>query len=96
MIESIIKDLVENPTEETKSAYENYVNKKEYDLLLEAEKFERKTKEYFNKRTEAFDYRPQSAAKLISVWIKKYKNLNDCPVSYADTLNIPFRKIKKP
>ena len=96
MIENIIKDLVENPTEENKNAYEKFVSQKEYDLLVEAEKYEVKSKEYFNKRHEAFDFRPSSAAKLISVWIKKYKNLEECPVAYSDTLNIPFRKIKNP
>ena len=92
----IIENLIENPTEETKSLYLKEVNQIEYQLLEEAEKYSKKSQEYFSKRAEAFSFRKDSAMKLIQEWVKKYHTTKDCPVSYADTLNIPFQSIQVP
>jgi hypothetical protein len=94
MIEQIIEDVVNDPSVNNKEKYENFVSKTEYDLLVSAENFEPKTREYFNKRQEAFSFRGSCATKLISKWVKKYNSSEGCPVTYADTLNIPFKSIK--
>lgn len=96
MIEILIDDLIENPTEDNKKAYEKFVSEKEYELLIESEKFKFKSQDYFSSRTRAFSFRKDCAVKLVSKWVKKYNTTEGCPVSYADTLNIPFREIKKP
>jgi hypothetical protein len=96
MIEDLIDDLVNDPTEELKSKYNNFISKTEYELLIDADKSEYKSQEYFSKRTFAFSYRKECAVKLISKWVEKYKSTEGCPVSYADTLNIPFKEIRKP
>lgn len=92
----IIENLIENPTEENKSLYLKEVNQSEYQLLEEAEKYSKKSQEYFSKRAEAFSFRRNSAMKLIQEWVKKYKTTEGCLVSYADTLNIPFQAIQVP
>ena len=96
MIEILIDNLIENPTEDSKKDYERFVSEKEYELLIESEKFKFKSQEYFSGRTEAFSFRKDCAVKLLSKWVKTYNTTEGCPVSYADTLNIPFREIKKP
>lgn len=96
MIESLINDLIQNPTEDNKKLYEKFVSEKEYELLIECEKFEFKSQEYFSGRTKAFSFRKDCAVELLSKWVKTYNTTEGCPVSYADTLNIPFREIKKP
>lgn len=95
MIEKLIQNVVEDPTDDSIQLYKSHVDEMEYDLLVQAESFPHKSQEYFSKRTEAFSYRRESAIKMISSWVKKYESTNNCPVSYADTLNIPFREIKK-
>lgn len=95
MIENIISDLVDNPTEKNKEKYLNYVTKTEYSLLQDAETLPYKSQEYFNKRTEAFSYRRNCAIMLLNSWIKIHKTTENAPVTYADTLNIPFKKIKR-
>lgn len=95
-LNEVIQKVIDNPTEENKTLYLNYINNKEYSLLLEAKEKPFKSKEYFHKRTEAFAYRRESAMVMIREWVKKYNTSDGCPVTYADTLNIPFRDIKVP
>lgn len=96
MIEDLILKLVNNPTEENKEKYNKFISETEYNLLVDCENFPYKSQEYFLKRTIAFSFRGKCAVKLISNWVGKYGTSEGCPVSYADTLNIPFREIKKP
>jgi hypothetical protein len=96
MIESIISELVESPTDDNKQKYLEHIDKIEYDLLVESNELPFKSREYYEKRIEAFSYRRESAMKLISAWVSKYGTSENCVVSYADTLNIPFQQIKKP
>lgn len=96
MIENLIQDLVKNPTEENKENYLIFINQMEYSLLEEAETFPLKSQEYFNKRTKAFSYRRECATMLLNSWVAAYGSTLNCPVSYADTLNIPFQQIKVP
>lgn len=96
MIETIIKKLVESPTEELKQDYLNFVNQMEYSLLQDAETLPFKSREYFDKRTEAFTYRRECAMMLLKSWIATYGTSKDCPVNYTNTLNIPFQQIKIP
>lgn len=96
MIKNLIEDLVKNPTEENALNYLEFVNEMEYSLLEYAETFPFKSQEYFNKRTEAFSYRRDCAKILLNSWVATYGSTLNCPVSYADTLNIPFQQIKVP
>lgn len=92
-LETIIELLVNTPSKENVEKYMTHINESELSLLVESNNFPFKSKDYFKKRTEAFSYRRNSASILISKWVEKYKTTQDCPVSYADTLNIPFQKI---
>lgn len=96
MIEDLIKTLVQKPTEENKENYLKFVNEMEYSLLRDAEIHPYKSQEYFNKRTEAFAYRRKCAMMLLNSWVSVHGSSKDAPVSYADTLNIPFLQIKAP
>lgn len=96
MIEELIQTLVENPTEENKQNYLKFVSEKEYYLLQDAELLPFKSLEYFKRRTEAFAYRRNCAMMLLNSWVAVYGSSKDAPVSYADTLNIPFQQIKCP
>jgi hypothetical protein len=96
MIENLIETLVKNPTEESKENYLKFVNEMEYSLLQNAEELPFKSQEYFNKRTEAFAYRRKCAMMLLNSWVATHGSTNNCPVSYADTLNIPFQQIRAP
>ncbi len=96
MIEDLIQTLVETPTEENKENYLRFVNEMEYSLLQEADTFPFKSREYFNKRTEAFAYRRKYAMILLNSWVATHGSTENAPVSYADTLNIPFQQIKVP
>lgn len=96
MIEELIETLVADPTEENKQNYLDFVNREEYSLLKQAETFPFKSQEYFDKRRQAFAYRRESAMSLLNSWISTYGSTDYCPVSYADTLIIPFQQIKKP
>jgi hypothetical protein len=96
MIEELIETLVADPTEENKQNYLNFINQVEYSLLEDAETFLFKSQEYFDKRKQAFAYRRESAMLLLNSWISTYGSTDSCPVSYADTLIIPFQQIKKP
>jgi hypothetical protein len=95
MTEEIILNLVETPSEENKQNYLNHILETENYLLKESTTLPYKSREYFDKRIEAFSYRKESAMKMISAWVKKYGSSENCVVSYADTLNIPFQTIKK-
>ncbi|MEY3966150.1 MAG: hypothetical protein RL263_1319 [Bacteroidota bacterium] len=94
MIKQIISEFVETPNEENKQKYLDYVTKVEIDLLAEAEELPYKTRAYFDKRIEAFAFRRNCAVLMINAWVSKYGTSEGCVVSYADTLNIPFREIK--
>jgi hypothetical protein len=96
MIQDLIETLVRTPTEENKHNYLSFVNLVEYTLLQEAETFPHKSQEYFNKRKEAFAYRRNCAMMLLNSWVSVYGTSQGCPVSYADTLIIPFQQIKAP
>ena len=96
MLQTLIDNVVSFPTEENTNNYLNHVNQTEYSLLVEAEDLAPKSQEYFDKRREAFAYRRECAAALVTKWVSKHKTTEGCPVSYADTLNIPFQSIKKP
>jgi len=96
VIEELIETLVKDPTEENKQNYLGFVNEMEYSLLEDAETFPFKSQEYFDKRRQAFAYRRESAMLLLNSWISTYGSTDSCPVSYADTLIIPFQQIKKP
>lgn len=96
MIKELIQTLVKNPTEENKEKYLKFVNEMEYSLLQESETLPFKSQEYFNKRTEAFAYRRKCAMILINYWLATHGSTENAPVSYADTLNIPFQQIKVP
>jgi hypothetical protein len=96
MIQDFIKNLVENPTEENKQNYLKFVNEIEYSLLEDAETLPFKSHEYFEKRKQAFAYRRECAIILLKDWISTHGSTENCPVSYADTLNVPFQQIKTP
>lgn len=96
MIDELILQIVENPTEENKEQYNKLVNQNEYQLLLDSQNFTPKSQEWFDKRKEAFSYRRKCALMLISSWVKKYGTTKGCVVSYVDTLIIPFQTIKQP
>jgi hypothetical protein len=94
MIEELISNLVETPSEENKEKYLTNIHTTEIKFLQEAETFPYKSQEYFDARRKAFNYRKASAIKLINSWVSRYSTSLGCPVSYADTLNIPFQTIK--
>jgi hypothetical protein len=96
MIDELIEILVEEPTEEHKDNYLKFINEMEYSLLQDSETLPFKSQEYFNKRTQAFAYRRECAMMLLRKWVATYGSTENCPVSYADTLNIPFQQIKEP
>jgi hypothetical protein len=96
MIKELIQTLVENPTEDNKQNYLQFVNKMEYSLLQDAETFPFKSQEYFDKRKKAFAYRRECAMMLLNSWVATYGTSKDCPMNYTDTLNIPFQQIKVP
>jgi hypothetical protein len=96
MIEELIKKVVENPSEENKQEYFLFVNQTEYSLLLEAETFPFRSWEYFDKRKQAFAYRRECAIMFLNSWIATHKTTENSPVTYADTLIIPFTQIKTP
>lgn len=94
MLDEIIDLVVENPTEENKQHYFTILNQEEHRLLEEAHEQPPKSREFFHQRSRAFSLRRESATKLINKWVKKHSSMKDCPVSYRDTLNIPFQEIK--
>lgn len=96
MIKDLICSVVNNPTKENIDNYFNFVNTTEYSLLVEAETFSNKSQKYFDKRKEAFSYRRTSAITFINNWVQKYGSTENSPITYADTLNIPFQSIKVP
>lgn len=96
MIENLIDQLVENPTEEYRELYSKTISTTEYSLLEESTQHPFKSQEYFDKRRQAFSYRKECAIKLINAWVKKYGSVENCPVKYSDTLIIPFQKIEEP
>lgn len=95
MIEKLINSFVENPSEENKQNYMDYVFKTEHNLLKQSTTLPYKSREYFDKRIEAFSYRRDCARKMINKWVEKYKTSSGCCVSYADTLIIPFQQINE-
>jgi hypothetical protein len=96
MIQELIQTLVETPTEENKQNYLQFVTEMEYSLLQDAETLPFKSQEYFDKRKEAFAYRRNCAMMLLNSWVATHGSTENAPISYADTLNIPFQQIKKP
>lgn len=96
MIEELIEIAVKEPTEENTLNYLEFVSEMEMSLLEESQSFPFKSQEYFNKRKEAFAYRRECAMMLLRKWVSTYGSTESCPVTYADTLNIPFQTIKMP
>lgn len=96
MIEKLIDDVVSNPTDDKKNEFLNCIQQLEYSLLVDAESLPFKSREYFDKRTEAFSVRGKYAKIILKKWIAKFNSTEGCPLKYEDTLNIPFRSIKKP
>lgn len=96
MIKDLIKKVVEDPSEENKQEYLSFVNQTEYSLLLDAETLPFKTQEYFDKRKQAFAYRRECAIMFLNSWIATHKTTENSPVTYTDTLIIPFTQIKRP
>lgn len=96
VIEKIIQNLVKFPTDENKKEYFDFVNQMEYSLLVDAETIPFKSKEYFEKRNEAFAYRRKCDIMLLNSWVSLYESTENCPVSYRDTLLLPFKQIKVP
>lgn len=92
----MIEELIQNPSEENKQKYLDFVNQKEYHLIVEAHEFPPKSQEFFNKKREAFAFRRESAKMLLNQWVAVHGTTENCPVSYADTLNVPFQQIKPP
>lgn len=92
----MIEELIQNPSEENKQKYLDFVNQKEYDLIVEAHEFPPKSQEFFDKKREAFAFRRESAKMLLNKWVAVHGTAENCPVSYADTLNVPFQQIKPP
>jgi len=88
--------LVENPTEDNKTGFLFSLMQLEYSTLEEAETHPKKSKEYFQTKTKAFSIRSEYAKILLCKWVSKYGSTEGCPLKYEDTLNIPFRQIKKP
>lgn len=96
MIECTIEDLILDPSEENKIKFEKELNILEYETLKEAESFPKKSREYFEKRTEAFSIRSKYAKMILTKWVSKFGSTQGCPATYEMTLNIPFQQIKKP
>lgn len=96
MIEKLIDEVVQYPTDDKKNEFLKVLNQLEYSLLEDAENLPFKSREYFDKRTEAFSVRSKYAKIMLARWIEKNNTTQGCPLKYEDTLNIPFRSIKKP
>lgn len=77
--EELIQLIIQDPSEENKNLYNDYIEKFEYDLILQ------------NKQSEAYTIRGKCAGQILREWIKVYGSSEGCPASYQDTLNIPFR-----
>lgn len=90
----MIEELVNNPSEENVKNYFKHVLDVENQLLKESITLPYKSREYFDKRIEAFSYRRDCAKTLLTAWVAKYGSTENCPVKYVDTLNIPFQQIK--
>lgn len=95
-LNKLVEFVVESPTEENKEEYLYLLNRLEYSILEESQKYKEKTPEHFNIRKEAFATRPKYAKLMLNLWVGKYKTTSGCPHEYQDTLLIPFRQIKKP
>ena len=95
-LEEILEEVVNNPTEENKKDYLDNLNKFEYSILIEAEKYPPKSPEYFEFRKMAFACRGKYARMMLPKWVSKYGKTQGCPHKYEDTLNIPFRSISLP
>ena len=96
MIEDTIENLIKTPSQENKDKFEKELNTLEYETLEKAESFPKKSREYFEKRTEAFSIRSKYAKMVLAKWVSKFGSTQGCPVTYEMTLNIPFRQIKVP
>lgn len=94
MLEDIIQTLIDNPSEVNTVNYFKHILDRENDLIKESITLPYKSREYFDKRIEAFSYRRECAKKLLNAWVGKYGKTEKCPVKYVDTLNIPFQQIK--
>lgn len=90
----LIDSVIENPTEENKNNFLTSLSALEYSTLVAAEELPRKSREYFQMRTQAFSVRPECARMLLRKWVAKFGSTDGCPLKYEDTLNIPFRQIK--
>ena len=48
----MIEELIQTPSDENKQRYLDFVNQKEYDLIVEAHEFPPKSQEFFDKKRE--------------------------------------------
>lgn len=96
MIDELIQIVLDDPSEENKEKYKTYINQTEYSMLLEAYEHPEKSQEFFDQKRKAFAYRRDCAKVFLNKWIAKYGTTENSPVSYADTLIIPFQEIKQP
>jgi hypothetical protein len=95
-IETKLQEFLESQSDDLKQNYEDWISELEYNILKESNNVEYKSREWFDIRTNAFSIRKNSAMKLLTMWVKKYKSTKNCPVLYKDTLDIPFKEIKAP
>ena len=93
-LSAFIDIMVSNPSDSNKQKYEQLMRELEYKTLKESEEYPKKSRSYFAKRNEAFALRGMYATTVIKKWVSKYGSTDGCPCSYADTLNVPFRKIE--
>lgn len=96
MIEEYIENLVKEPSDENKQKFLDFITEVEFSLLEDASTLVPKSPEFFEKRREAFAYRRECAKILLNRWVSEYGSTNGCPLTYADTLIIPFQQIKPP
>jgi hypothetical protein len=101
MIDSLIKTLVNDPTEQNVKEFLNFIDVISYSLLEDAQTYPYKSQEYFSKRKEAFSVKPEAHRKFINAWVTKHKSTENFPLPYKTspyelTLNIPFQEIRKP
>lgn len=95
VLNQAIDNLIEDPSEENKKLFIDALETEEYNVLVSADKLEFKSREYFKKRQEAFALRSKIAINILYKWNTKFNTSEGCPLQYRDTLNIPFREIKK-
>jgi hypothetical protein len=101
MFDELIEKTLENPSQENVNELLKFIEEVSYSLLEDSLTYPFKSREYFEKRTEAFSVKKEVMVKFISSWVNKYRTTENFPIPfktspYEHTLNIPFQEIKKP